>query len=1006
MFAPEMQYLGRVRRVVPYKDKRIQCPFVKEWMQATNIPFTEKYQMCLPNPLAMTASIKKYNRPQPLLDMVAWKLSGEWTLNHFRPYLQDSAILPLSKCIADADRQTSAGYPWSLWYKNKGEFLDSGASVDVLTAYWCSLATENPFTTLWTASLKQELRSKEKIVQNKIRTFTASACEHSISLNRMCLDFNERFYSSNNKTWSFVGCSKFNGGFDRLFRRLSKHPCAFELDESSFDASLFRLALEGQRDLRWELMSAYWKTADNRKRFWNLYRQVIHSCIVLDDGDVVQKHTGNPSGSANTIVDNTMILFRLFAYSWICLSRESPDRHVYSSYASFQAHVEAALNGDDNTFTVSQQCVGWFNARSVSRVWTSIGVETNTPEWDPRRLEDCDFLSQSFVKLHGKWLPKPERDKVLCSLLWGSTVSDVRWTLMRAYALRIESWADVVLRRDLMSFIKYVEKVHSSQLKGNILDSKGEVLMSMDNIKRVWKSDAEIQRLYCDAVPEVNPLQRVVNSFPPFVRRQFNEMGLLEGEHAKPIKIELQGCAMPAKSKKKGGSQVKNRQPKSRKAAKNRKPKPKGNGSGGERRYAAPVQMGMVRTTALAKRGPTTITHRESLGTVSATSTAFQIPMTLPVNPGQSNSFPWLSNIASQYETYRFRKIRYCWETRSATSNAGVVIMVTNYDASESAFTSTQQAENYRGATVGQPWISFCHDLNVGSMSDYNRHYVRPGSQVSGTDIKTYDVGNFYLILSGVSVTSLLGELYVEYVVDFFDPRVAVPIGQNLPMAHIAGAGAGTDAAPLTGAALRAGSNLPGLSFSTTTVTIPRPGRYMITETVTSAAITASPTSTLGGGATDVKILATDTVASTPGFVLNTCGLITHIFDVPAAGNGTVAFTAGTGVVAGKVDVVVVQLSSGLTKPMDEKEKKVDRALEYFKSFEDAVRASKGDLKDFKFGWDPDVSTLKVAKVSSREQEEYFHVDGKAETGESPKKDSVVKPKGAPTTTNSGRRVG
>jgi len=161
-----------------------------------------------------------------------------------------------------------------------------------------------------------------------------------------------------------------------------------------------------------------------------------------------------------------------------------------------------------------------------------------------------------------------------------------------------------------------------------------------------------------------------------------------------------------------------------------------------------------------------------------------------------------------------------------------------------------------------------------------------------------------------------------------FDPRVSVPVGQFLPMAHIAGpAGSATDAAPLTGAAVRAGSNLPGLTFTNATVTIPTVGRYMLTTSCFSAAITASPGNTLGANTADVKIIDANVAPAAAGFQNNVEGLTFRLFDVTAP-NGVINVTGGTGVVAGTFDVIVTQLSSGLTViRAEEKQQKVEDQL-------------------------------------------------------------------------------
>jgi hypothetical protein len=979
-FAPHMKYCGRVERFVPYKDKRMTDAFVKEWLSADNVKFEEKYRMCNPVSKHMTSSIAKYNRPQPALVDNFWRLAGDWTERHFSPFCSDTVVVPLQKAVGEADRQTSAGYPWSRWFKNKGEFLDSEAFTKVMPRFWETLATDDPFVSFWTASLKRELRPIAKL--EKIRTFTASAAEASIACNRLCLDFNERFYASNNKTWSFVGCSKYNLGFHRLYHRLNAHPNAYALDESAFDSSLFRAAMYGQRDLRWRMMSSCHKDPETRSRLWNIYDQIVNSIIVLDNGEVYQKNTGNPSGSANTIVDNTMILFRLFAYAWIVITHENPHLVSYRSYGAFMNNVEAALNGDDNTYTCSEEANKFFHAAAVAREWSKIGVVTTTDSWIARKLKDVDFLSHNFIEIDGIMLPKPEREKVLASALYANEVADVRFTLLRLFALRIESWPCVETRGELRRAIAYIRKMYANELKGVIPGTQ----LQWKDIEAVNMTDQELWRLY--AYPRLEPgrtktFEALLSKNPHFDDLRSIVSGVCQSA---PVSLGINTCgccycllssdvksddwghcgcdseirigvpmdyvspkvskwrgkglgskgftfilpgderkvatAVEMPSKQKGGGKPKNP---SKKQSKSRGPgKGARGGINSGRQIAAPVAYGSVSQNRQSR--VTRITHRESLGPVTSTGTGFTVLFNLPVQPALPASFPWLSAIASQYETYAPRKtkskrgmkahcIRYCYEPRCSTGTAGTVVQATNYDAAEAAFTSLTQAENYRGATVCQPWVRACHELEVDSMRDYNRHYTRAGAAVSGTDIKTYDVGNYQLIVSGVAAGQI-GELYVEYDIDFFDPRVPVPIGQNLAMWHAASsAGGATNAAPLTGGAVRAGSTLGVTIPNTAQISIPDVGRYLIAVSSYSTALTTSPLIAASTNVSLVNLVNQNANSQAAGFVLNTVGSLMAIADVTAPG-GLVSLTAGAGVVAGNYDVFVSQISSGLTKPL------------------------------------------------------------------------------------------
>lgn len=459
----------------------------------------QAYRMIPPSRVQGYASFAKYDRLQFDVDEEAMRQAGEWTKVHFAPYCLGSRVMDVVSVWEAMDKQTSSGYPWSLQWPKKS-MIPIDVVQDVCDLYWESLAKERcDYVPLWTCSQKRELRSREKIDAGRIRTFTASPFEQTVCMNRMCLDMNERFYSSNPFTWSFVGCSKFSSGWDRLYRKLAKHPCAFELDEKDFDCSLLAYLMYGQAQLRFEMLRGDDQTAENKRRLWNLYDQAVHSLVVMEDGLLVRKHTGNPSGSANTIVDNTMILFRLFAYAWILLHEEYlPEKKVL--YTEFMRDVSAKLNGDDNTYSCAKDVSEWFNPSNIARVWSSIGVVTKTPCEAPRKVEECEFLSQAFVKLGrdfmptqgpGVWCPSPETDRVLCSLMWASKKQDVRWHFLRACALRLDSWANIDCREILSDYITYLLNSHWRDSLIGEIDG-----IPIEQILGLWRSDMWCWALY------------------------------------------------------------------------------------------------------------------------------------------------------------------------------------------------------------------------------------------------------------------------------------------------------------------------------------------------------------------------------------------------------------------------------------------------------------------------------------------------------------------------------
>ncbi len=241
----------------------------------------------------------------------------------------------------------------------------------------------------------------------------------------------------------------------------------------------------------------------------------------------------------------------------------------------------------------------------------------------------------------------------------------------------------------------------------------------------------------------------------------------------------------------------------------------------------APVASGSVRTTKKPQmrgqvNGDVVISHREYVndfnGSVAFTANA------LAINPGLSSMFPWLSQIAQNYESYVFRELKFCFETESPTSATGTVMMAVDYDASDATPVNKTQLMAYRQAVRSPPWSDSCLINMREDIGKRKSYYVRNGSLGSNQDIKLYDTGNLFLCSQGQAGTDTVGELYVEYVCHLMTPQLGNPgIGDALWATYV-----GTSNSAL--ANTKAG-NLPatvsasGTTTSVTTFTFTQPWR-------------------------------------------------------------------------------------------------------------------------------------------------------------------------------------
>jgi hypothetical protein len=161
-------------------------------------------------------------------------------------------------------------------------------------------------------------------------------------------------------------------------------------------------------------------------------------------------------------------------------------------------NVEMFLNGDDNSFTCSDAVLPWFNAKVVKDELAKIGVTVKTPDENPRPAEQLGFLSQTTIydQQSGKYLPIPEHERIMDSLELGSESADIRWSLLRAYALRIESWACPQTRAMIWSYIQYVWKTYPHLLSGVVIVPKTGLPMKYEDVAATLMTDADCRRLY------------------------------------------------------------------------------------------------------------------------------------------------------------------------------------------------------------------------------------------------------------------------------------------------------------------------------------------------------------------------------------------------------------------------------------------------------------------------------------------------------------------------------
>lgn len=234
------------------------------------------------------------------------------------------------------------------------------------------------------------------------------------------------------------------------------------------------------------------------------------------------------------------------------------------------------------------------------------------------------------------------------------------------------------------------------------------------------------------------------------------------------------------------------------------------------------------------------IEHRELCQTVTTNSSDdFVVAFALPLNPGQSTTFNWLSTQAIGWEQYKFHKLRFRYLTRVSTTNSGSVMLIPDYDAADSAPTSEFVASSYEDCREDVIWKDIVCVLDPKGLSGmYDRHFNRFGALDPNLDIKTYDVGRLFVAHIGTgSAPVQIGKLWVEYDVEFFKPQLPPSGVSDLYGGLVTGAVMSAGNPLGTGAAISA--NSAGISIdNASNLTIENPGTYAISSGVTGTGIT------------------------------------------------------------------------------------------------------------------------------------------------------------------------
>lgn len=199
------------------------------------------------------------------------------------------------------------------------------------------------------------------------------------------------------------------------------------------------------------------------------------------------------------------------------------------------------------------------------------------------------------------------------------------------------------------------------------------------------------------------------------------------------------------------------------------------------------VQLKTVRSSTPNIRslpdGDVIVSHREYFADVNSTN-PFTV-VSFNINPGRVTMFPWLSNLAMNYERYKFLSLKVHFRTGAPTTSPGKLGIYADYDATDPAPTTKQLAYANRNFVDCPIWGNCTWTAASEDLRRLPSYYVYDGNTTEVDHaLDLSDLGVLNVCTSMDPSPNLSGELFVEYVVQLMTPSPRLPIATPQPPAR------------------------------------------------------------------------------------------------------------------------------------------------------------------------------------------------------------------------------
>lgn len=333
--------------------------------------------------------------------------------------------------------------------------------------------------------------------------------------------------------------------------------------------------------------------------------------------------------------------------------------------------------------------------------------------------------------------------------------------------------------------------------------------------------------------------------------------------------------------------------------------------------------------------GGTVISFREFIGNVHSSPIANTFDLNShKIVPTAESSFPWLSQIAGNYQEWSPEGIVYEYRSVSAdalnsvNTSLGTVMLSTNYNSALPNFGSEAEMLNSEFSSSVKPSENVMHMIECKrSASVLGNLYTKT---TADEDVRFSQLGNFQIATTGFQGTDVLcGQLWVTYQISLNKPKLNDILNLDNLISWVQ-AQAPTNDNPLgISRVLMANSNMAIIAPTGTHIVFPLSPvnkTYMVTVywSGTPVASAAYPSTSYLGGASNhpnIFLESTGLVDSARGLSGVTSGflLLDQLVNVIAGSDNARLFfnTDGRVPTAGVCDIKIMEISNDFTQTTD-----------------------------------------------------------------------------------------